>query len=150
MDKNNFNLNSGKWGMVFFALFFVCISSACGKGKVSDIHAEIQQYEWTDLYVHSYDYEETCDILFTFLPVRFQLQKEFFDSLEVKKTDDWDIVGSELQKCFIPAYGGKYMNGIPMKNRQSWEECYATTLELIRTLHQEYIEMGIIQKKSGS
>jgi len=140
---------------VFFIVLFVCISVSCGNPlERSDIHAEIKQYEWTELYDHEYDYEMTCEVLFALLPHRLFHGIDFFDSLTVKidnKDEDgeisFDLFGRELQKCLIPAYGGKYMSGIPVKNRKSYEECYAATLEFLKTVHKEYIELGIIQKK---
>lgn len=129
--------------VLVFILGFGFISTACGIDKSfnSDIHAEIQQYEWSEMYVHKKTYQESCELLFYFLPVKLNT-----GSFENSLIDKNDVM--EITDCFIPAYGGKYMSGIPMKNRQSWEDCYITTLEVLRTLHNEYIEMGIIEKKA--
>ena len=149
-------METGKSGMVkrllCVVLGVICMATVCG--SPSNIREEIQKYEWTDLYLHERSYEETCDILFWCLPIRFLRETDFTTSLEVEirnKQDgnsiSLDYVGLALSGCYIPAYGGIYQHGIPIKNRQSFEECYATTLEVLRTLHKEYIEMGIIKKK---
>lgn len=150
MNKNISFSYFVKFGIGIFFSIFIFITTACGAS--SDIHAEIQQYEWTDLYDHEYDYETTCGSLFTLLPWRLYNSADFSDSLEVKvknNENSWDIFGVELQKCLIPYYGGKYEKGIPVKNRNSYEECYAATIEFLQTIHKEYIEMGIIQKKAN-
>ena len=123
---------------------FVCTATACG--SPSDIRAEIQKYEWTDLYQHKHSYEESCDMIFFVLPARLRNPENYATSLLNDKDFSKDFFALLLNECFIPSYGGKYQNGIPMKNH-SYEEIYATTLEVLRTLHKEYIEMGIIEKK---
>ena len=142
--------------LLYAALLFTFISPsiACAQSlsRKTDIYAEIQQYEWSDMYKHENTYEEACEIIFCFLPVRLSNGKDLVDSLEIIIDDSpnsFDIFGSELQKSLIPAYGGVYMNGIKMKNRNSFEECYEKTIEVLCTLHKEYIEMGIIQKKAN-
>ncbi len=130
------------------ALTFIFLSSACTNPmkSPSDIYSQIKQYEWTDLYKHKNSYEDSCACIFTFMPSR--LRSDFTDSLEVKiDKDNWDIFGAMLAECLIPHYGGIYEKGIPMKNRYSYEESYSVTLEFLRTIHKEYIELGIIKKK---
>ncbi|GEM_PF-5332856 len=140
------------------SLSFVLLVTGCGNSlsSKSDVYAEIMQYEWTDMYKHKKDYEEVCGTLFTVLPQRLFQGDDLIDSLEIKgkepKRDksslSFDLFGKALSDCFIPAYGGVYMDGIKMNNRHSFEECYEKTIEVISTLHKEYIEMGIIEKKS--
>lgn len=152
MRKNNL---CEKYFKIFFGLLmmsFVFLSNACANplNSSSDIHAEIQKYEWTDLYEHEYDYEETCLNLFLFLPIRLHGGNDFIDSLEVKinnTEDSFDLTGSELSNCLMPHYGGVYEKGIPVKNRQCFKDCYSATIEFLKTTHREYIELGIIQKK---
>ena len=125
---------------------FVCVATACGSPL--NIHEEIQKYEWTDLYQHSHSYEETCEMLFIFLPGR--LEDDFIFSLEAEtrnSENSWDFIGDVLNECFIPSYGGKYQNGIPVKNRQSYEDLYVSTFEVLRTSRNEYIQMGMIERK---
>lgn len=124
---------------------FVCTATACG--SPSDIRAEIQKYEWTDLYQHTHSYEESCDMIFCVLPMKLYLPENYATSLEISTDNDF-LFAPALNECFIPSYGGKYQNGIPRKSATpSYEEIYAATLDVLRTLHKEYIEMGIIEKK---
>lgn len=149
MNKSNFTNRLFKCLLMFFLSLFLSISTACGhslSGK-SDIHAEIQKYEWSDMYVHKETYEKSCEMLFILLPCR--LKEGFFaESLIDSANHEKEGIWLDIDGYFVPAYGGTYMNGIPMKNRNSYEECYEKTIEVLRTLHEEYIEMGIIQKKA--
>ncbi len=124
---------------------FIFLSNACANPKklCSDIHAEIQQYEWTDLYDHKNTYESSCSDIFVFLPHLLNTGN-FTDSLT---TNSHDLFAGMVEDGFIPGYGGVYEKGIPVKNRQCFEDCYSATIEFLRTTHKEYIELGIIQKK---
>lgn len=148
MNKSNFTNRLFKCLLMFFLSLFLSISTACGNalsGK-SDIYAEIQKYEWSDMYDHKETYEKSCEMLFCLLPAR--LKNGFFSESLIDSAGHENGIYLDLDCYFVPAYGGKYMNGIPMKNRNSYEECYEKTIEVLRTLHKEYIEMGIIQKKA--
>ena len=138
---------------ILLFVFTVIISASIGgvagiyiyKAKLnsfSDIQSEIYQYEWTDLYHHKNDYTKTCEYIYWLLPSRLNIG-DYSDSLDSGKP--WDF--AEMDSNFIQNYGGVYQNGIPMKNR-TYEECYAKTIEVLKTLHKEYIEKGIIKKVS--
>lgn len=109
-------------------------------------HAEIGQYEWTDLYERENSYEDDARMIFIFLPVRL-FDGDFATSLTIENKREFDVFGELLEKCFISHYGGIYENGIPVKNHESYEACYEATITLLKTLHKGYIEMGIIEKK---
>ena len=136
-------------GIVLYVSIF---TTACAQSKTkSDIFAEIKQYEWTNLYKHDDSYEEASLSLFVWLPNYLRTGK-FSKSLFYADNDNSNGMDPFLPfvgDCFIPAYGGIYKDGIPIKNRDTFEECYNTTIEVLKTLHKEYIQMGIIQKKEN-
>jgi hypothetical protein len=130
------------FSIFIFLLVFIVGLYANPLSFSSDIRSEIIQYEWAYGYFLRDSYEKTCDHIFWLLPVRLQ-DGDYSNSLYSGK--EWDLL--RMDDCFFPNYGGIYQNGIPMKNR-SYEECYAKTLEVLKTLHKEYIKMGIIKKKT--
>lgn len=145
MNKKTFVVAKKAFFMGMLGLLLT-VHTACGQSATSsNIYEEIKQYEWSDLYEHDdTSYEGAAEIFFILLPSRL-FNGEFTHSLMVE--NEKDFFGPTLEKCFIPNYGGVYQDGIPIKNRESYEECYATTITVLKTLHKEYIEMGIIQKK---
>ena len=148
MNLFNINQKTNHFKVMFCLLFLLVFSMTFGNplNKESDIHKEILKYEWTDLYDHEETYEESCYYLFFLLPPRLN-NGYFKDSLSDEINIEDNCIFFSISLFFIPTYGVKYTNGIPIKNRDSWEECYETTIDVLRTLHQEYLEMGIIQKK---